>query len=767
MKILPNGNVSITNGDTGETREVSPGDLPRYGVPFSTYQALSNSGADQELKQIALQQAKLNLKQDSSVNQPVNVAQYAPAKKTSSMPVMPTNTPQTTSTAPTVGSFDREAAKKAGYTDKEIDSYLKTQQTNSATNTTTAQPAKKVAAMPTKTKPSLGDNAVSDVKNIAKALLTPHDLTGGAKNLGEMFTKGAASNIKQFVSDAGLNVLKEYGDLIQHPAQHAFEHPVNTALDVLPFLPKVKGMVAGKTAGETTMTLKVDPKVANRIMQTSSADVADVIAAKGKTPSEYMKYVKKGSSYDDMLGPVAEKNNGGYINTHLKDAESQIQSFANTQTGKTLKIYASDITPQIDEQIAQLSSVTGNEAKIAALNEAKAAIQKSYAKGRGLGDTLKTLRYGNSKFGENAALTQKEAAAQAAQKIEVNAVRSWLKQFNPIKDALQTQEDLLTMKPILADARANFENTGVLKNPNQGNLLKRTVNKVPVVGTPLTTLFDWVDTIKFGTPEKATSQLGSVGPIQGAKNAVNSGRNAVVGMMPEIPQSPNLMAGPLLSASSLPFQQPVDKSQTQGNYPQDSSANNQNGDNINSQDNHTNNYITGYSPEELVQMRMSANQKGDEKGASELEKLYKVETDYQTYSVKGKSPGKKITDNSLVGIQKMKDLYGLGTENTLSQGSTTGFGGVLSGMGQAYKNKMDQTFNDRLTAYKNVTSFAAGLLNQARGAGVLNAGEYEVMLKNMPTEHTSEKQAASWFSNIEDVIKRMDPVQQNITLPQQ
>lgn len=105
----------------------------------------------------------------------------------------------------------------------------------------------------------------------------------------------------------------------------------------------------------------------------------------------------------------------------------------------------------------------------------------------------------------------------------------------------------------------------------------------------------------------------------------------------------------------------------------------------------------------------------------------------------------------------MAELYGIGTNKSLSVGkNTVGLPGLLSRGGREVQLKTDQDYVDRLTAYKNMSSFAAGLLNQARGAGILNAGEYEVMQQNMPNEFSSEKAAQSWFNNMRDIIKRMN-----------
>jgi hypothetical protein len=109
--------------------------------------------------------------------------------------------------------------------------------------------------------------------------------------------------------------------------------------------------------------------------------------------------------------------------------------------------------------------------------------------------------------------------------------------------------------------------------------------------------------------------------------------------------------------------------------------------------------------------------------------------------------------NNAVG--EMERLYGIGTGNSLSQGDTTvGPGGLVSRVGQDLKKSTNQDYANRLASYKQMTSLAAGILNQARGAGTLNSGEFEVMMQNIPNEYTSEEQARDWFSNVRAMLAR-------------
>lgn len=104
-------------------------------------------------------------------------------------------------------------------------------------------------------------------------------------------------------------------------------------------------------------------------------------------------------------------------------------------------------------------------------------------------------------------------------------------------------------------------------------------------------------------------------------------------------------------------------------------------------------------------------------------------------------------------VAEMERLYGVGTDQTLSLGDVTvGIQGLLGRGGREIAKVTDQNFNNRLTAYNQMAAMAAGLINQARGAGTLNEGEFQTMMKNIPNEYSSEQQARDWFKNVKLVL---------------
>jgi hypothetical protein len=105
------------------------------------------------------------------------------------------------------------------------------------------------------------------------------------------------------------------------------------------------------------------------------------------------------------------------------------------------------------------------------------------------------------------------------------------------------------------------------------------------------------------------------------------------------------------------------------------------------------------------------------------------------------------------GIDKLEQLYGAGTDQSLGVGTTTGFGGILDSLNQRVKKGFDQGFNDRMREYQQMQSIVLGVVNQARGAGTLNEGEFKTMMQQMPNEYTRDEVAQEWFRNIREVLQ--------------
>jgi hypothetical protein len=146
-----------------------------------------------------------------------------------------------------------------------------------------------------------------------------------------------------------------------------------------------------------------------------------------------------------------------------------------------------------------------------------------------------------------------------------------------------------------------------------------------------------------------------------------------------------------------------------------------------------------------------------------------ISTSEADWLMKTLGPQASETSTLETAIDELERLYGAGTEQSLSRGTkSTGIGGLVSGGVAKGKTLFDQEFADRKAAYDQQRAIAVGIINKAREAGVLNEGEYEVMIQNMPNEYTTEKVAQDWFKNVRRMLvnKGSQPSQNDSALYQ-
>lgn len=167
------------------------------------------------------------------------------------------------------------------------------------------------------------------------------------------------------------------------------------------------------------------------------------------------KYIPKGvEQLDDLVGTVEQRGRGGIIGQYLDDAERLIQQTAKGAS-KGVKIYGDDIISALQKEKTKLAQTLGNESKVKALDSIIKEATKKYGQGMSADKALQILRSANSKFGKSIVETSGDAVSTAAQKIEANTLRNILKkQFPAIKDALNAQSELLTLRPLLNRARS-------------------------------------------------------------------------------------------------------------------------------------------------------------------------------------------------------------------------------------------------------------------------------------------------------------------------
>lgn len=234
----------------------------------------------------------------------------------------------------------------------------------------------------------------------------------------------------------------------------------------------IGGVTGGILAGASSLISKgvskifggVSGKAAQSINKATPTQFANVVEQLGIDPNTLTrKYVPAGAGYDDLLGPIVQKNKGGILNTTLDDAEKIIQSTIKTagRGQSAVKVSADDFIKVLKQERKELAKIPGNTANIKALDTFIKDTQKLYKNGITASKLLDIKRAADSKFG--AAVVDENVGSVAAQgqKMLANASRVKLKELFPeIADALETQSEILTFRPILARARGTSNTLG-------------------------------------------------------------------------------------------------------------------------------------------------------------------------------------------------------------------------------------------------------------------------------------------------------------------
>lgn len=172
------------------------------------------------------------------------------------------------------------------------------------------------------------------------------------------------------------------------------------------------------------------------------------------------KYWKKGAAYDDMLGGIGERGKGGVFGQKLNEAEGAISEVMGNSSSNTL-IPMDDFVKNLQAEKKILAKIPGNESNITALDEFIKGFQTKYADGMTPKQLLEIKRATDSRFGAAVAEETTGTPTAQAQKMLANAARGKLKSLFPtVADALDTQSEVLTMRPIINRARAISKTRG-------------------------------------------------------------------------------------------------------------------------------------------------------------------------------------------------------------------------------------------------------------------------------------------------------------------
>jgi len=195
---------------------------------------------------------------------------------------------------------------------------------------------------------------------------------------------------------------------------------------------------------------------------------------------------KYGKNTDELLGPISEKNRGGTLGTGLKEAEKIIQQTVN-EAGSDIKIDGSTVITALKGQL-KLQKAGLDDEVVSGLTEIIKQAEKKYKNGITAKQALTILRQANSKYGKAMATTPKGSTTKVAQMTIADTMRETLKSMFPeIEDSLNTQSEILTLRPIIEKARGSEiagKGTGIInKNTNLMNPLT-----YPVVGPMIETI---------------------------------------------------------------------------------------------------------------------------------------------------------------------------------------------------------------------------------------------------------------------------------------
>lgn len=241
------------------------------------------------------------------------------------------------------------------------------------------------------------------------------------------------------------------------------------------------GAILSKTKGGLLRTGQklLDKSVAN-FMKTSPAVFQKAAEAGININKVFQKYFKPNDKIDDLIGIIGKKNTGK-LQGVLGEAEKVINKTISN-SGDDVIANSQDLTKPLMEVLAKLKKTPGNAAKATQLETFIREVQTLYQGGLNGKQLLDVKRIFDHQFGASVVDDATGAVIRDAQKSIANTARDILKNtFTTIKNALDNESDLLTLRPILERARATAE-TSALRQPGGMGLVDVLLGLGGVVG---------------------------------------------------------------------------------------------------------------------------------------------------------------------------------------------------------------------------------------------------------------------------------------------
>jgi len=210
--------------------------------------------------------------------------------------------------------------------------------------------------------------------------------------------------------------------------------------------------------------------VLNRIAKIPKPAFKDFAESTGKNLTEALgKYLKPGMELDELTGGVANKYKGGIFKTVNEKAEKVIQDRV-TKSGSDVVASVDDILKPVDELLGQIATknvddagkvtyqaLPGQEDTLSGLQKFAEQTRRSYGDtGLTAKDLLTIKRMGDAQIGKAIVQEEKGAAITQSKKMITNQARKILKdRFPDIADALATEQEMIYLRPILANASSS------------------------------------------------------------------------------------------------------------------------------------------------------------------------------------------------------------------------------------------------------------------------------------------------------------------------
>ena len=484
-------------------------------------------------------------------------------------------------------------------------------------------------------------------------------------------------------------------------------------------------------------------KIAEKAIQASGTSENVIIKKFGQTVNDLAS--KYGKNTDELLGPISEKNRGGTLGAKLKEAEGIIQQTID-EAGSNLKIDGKIVTKALKEQL-KIHQAGLDDEVVAGLKQIIKNAEQKYKNGITAKQALNILRAANSKFGKAMATTPQGSTAKIAQMTVAETMRDTLKQMFPeLKDALTTQSEILTLRPIIEKARGSLVQKAGQGLIPKGFELTRPLT-YPIIGPILQT------GIEKGIPS-AISATGSVLSSPLTRQAVIGGLSQPTGQEP-MQEEPIQPTG--LETGELPTPQGQVQAQEEisqepilspgGQWKWDATQNDWVPYQATEQTGQMGGSLTGYTPETLYSAAIKAYQAGDKSAYSQLMNMYNDETKYQEKQAKSRKGAtltagqKKELSDFEVSIKQMGSL-------TTSIEQFKDIMGPIQGRARA-ANPYDvdaQSFNSKMTAIAQV-------VGKAMEGGVLRK-EDEIKYRKMLPQITDTPQVArNKIKNVTEMLK--------------